>query len=42
MQRSELARESPAKTKAMTADMGYHRRDAEVAQLERELESLTR
>jgi hypothetical protein len=37
----EKARESLAQAKAMIEDMGYHRRDREAAELERELESLT-
>jgi tetratricopeptide (TPR) repeat protein len=36
----EKARESLAKAKGMIEEMGYHRRDGEVAELERELESL--
>jgi len=36
----EKARESLAKAKGMIEQMGYHRRDGEVAELERELESL--
>jgi tetratricopeptide (TPR) repeat protein len=36
----EKARQSLAQAKAMIEDMGYHRRDGEVAELEGELESL--
>jgi tetratricopeptide (TPR) repeat protein len=36
----EKARESLAKAKGMIEEMGYHRRDGEVAELEGELESL--
>ena len=36
----EKARESLAKAKRMIEEMGYHRRDGEVAELEGELESL--
>jgi tetratricopeptide (TPR) repeat protein len=38
----EKARESLAKAKGMIEEMGYHRRDGEVAELEGELESLRR
>ncbi len=36
----EKARESLAKAKGMVEEMGYHRRDGEVAELEGELEPL--
>jgi hypothetical protein len=36
----EEARQSLAKAKEMIKEMGYHRRDGEVAELERELEPL--
>jgi tetratricopeptide (TPR) repeat protein len=39
---NEKARESLAKAKGMIKEMGYHRRDGEVAELEGELESLRR
>jgi hypothetical protein len=37
----EAARESLAKTKRMIEEMGYHRRDGEVAELEKALQVCT-